>query len=211
MTPATPIARNKTAALARVLDTLPKGYNRWTAGTVKPDKAIALANKFHRLYGIGLTPGQRLLRKHNGQANTLLVLFWPQDATEVHWLLMATPGSGLEAERWVEATAKPRLLWLGYELVRHALRGKLVWTWRRPKAQMAELHALLNEHLRNKHYNAVGALLERAAHQPGFHGVREQSWTLFQHARSRGYDGKWPYLYFVPKVTHGERLALTEH
>lgn len=212
MTPFTPIARNKTSALARVLDALPKGYTRWTAGTVKPDKAIALANKFHRLYGVGLTPAQRLTRKHHGQANTLLVLYWPPVTDEVnsvvHWLLMATPGSGLEAERWFEATAKPRLLWLGYELVRQPKRGQTAWTWRRPKAQMAELYSMLNEHLRKHHHNAVRALLERVAHQPGFHGVREQSWALCQHARSLGHAEELPHLFFVQKVSHGERLAL---
>lgn len=208
MTANTPIARNKTSALARVLDALPKGYTRWTAGTVKPSKAIALASKFHRLFGIGLSPARRLTRKHKGHANALLVLYWPVDAAEVHWLLLATPGSGLEAERWTDVTAKPRLRWLGYELVRHAVRGRPAWTWRRPKAAMAELYALLDEHLRRRQQGALDALVQRVAHQPGFHGVREQSWALFQHARSRGYAAELPHLFFVQKVSHGERLTL---
>lgn len=211
MTASTPIARNKTSALVRVLDSIPKGYIRYVAGTVKPDKAMALANKFHRLYGIGLSPAQRLIRKHKGQANALLVLHWPQDAAEVHWLLMATPGHGLEAERWLDFTAKPRLIWLGYELVRHAVSDKPAWTWRRPKAEMAEHYAQLDAHLRHRQHNAIGALLQRIANQPGFHGVREQSWALCQHAYSRGYAEELPHLFFVQKVSHGERVPLTDH
>ncbi len=208
--PSTPAARNKTSALTRVLDAIPKGYSRWTSGTVKPDKAIALANKFHRLYGIGLSPAQRLTRKHKGQANTLLVLYWPPDAVEVHWLLLATAGTGLEAEHLLDVTAKPRLLWLGYELVRRAVSGKTAWTWRRPKTDMAELYALLHEHLKRRQKNAVEALLLRISHQPGFHGVREQSWALFQHAFKQGYGDALPHLFFVQKVTHGDKLLLSD-
>lgn len=208
--PSTPAARNKTSALARVLDAIPKGYLRWTAGTVKPEKAMALANKFHRLYGIGLTPAQRLTRKHKGQANCLLVLYWPMDAEVVHWLLLATPGTGLEAERWTDVTAKPHLVWLGYELVRRAVNGKTTWTWRRPKAEMTELYALLQEHLKHSQRSAVEALLLRISHQPGFHGVREQSWALFQHTFKRGYGGELPHLFFVQKVTHGDKLLLSD-
>lgn len=208
--PSTPIARNKTSALARVLDAIPKGYSRWTAGTVKPDKAVTLANKFHRLYGIGLTPAQRLTRKHHGQAKCLLVLYWPMDAEVVHWLLLATPGTGLEAERLLDVTAKPRLVWLGYELVRRAVSGKTAWTWRRPKADMSELYALLQEHLKRRQRSAVEALLLRISHQPGFHGVREQSWALFQHAFKQGYGDALPHLFFVQKVSHGDKMLLSD-
>ena len=58
--PTTPIARSKTAALARILDCVPRGYHRYTFGTVKAGKAEALARKFHALYGIGCTPAQRV-------------------------------------------------------------------------------------------------------------------------------------------------------
>ena len=207
--PSTPVARNKTSALTRILDSVPKGYTRWTAGTVKPDKAVTLANKFHRLYGIGLTPAQRLTRKHHGRANCLLVLYCPPDAVEVHWLLLATPGNGLEAERWTDVAAKPRLVWLGYELLRRTINGKTAWTWRRPKTEMAELYALLQEHLKRHQRSTVEALLLRISHQPGFHGVREQSWALFQHAFKQGYGGELPHLFFVQKVTHGDKLLLS--
>ena len=209
MPASTPIATCKTAALARVLDSVPKGYTRWTSGTVNSEKVVALAAKFHRIYGIGLSPGKRLTRRHHGQANCLLVIYWPENSLTAHWLLLATPGEGLESERWVGVADKPRLVWLGYELVRYASRGKTIWTWRRTKTEMAEHYALLNDHFRRHQLTAVEALLQRLARQPGFHGVREQSWTLFQYALSRGYVGELPHLYFLQKVSHGERLVLS--
>ena len=210
MTATTPIARSKSAALSRVLDVLPKGYTRWTSGLVKPEKAIALANKFHCLYGIGLSPAKRLTRKKHGQANVVLVMYWPPEETVVHWLLLATAGTGVEAERWHNAQDKPRLLWLGYELVRYPARGQSAWTWRRTKLEMAESYALLSEHLKRRHYAAAKAFMEVLAHQPGFHGVREQSWQLFEYARGMGFPGQYPHLFYLQKVSHGEKLHLSE-
>jgi len=204
----TPIAHSKTAALARVLDSVPKGYHRYTCGTVKADKAEALARKFHGLYGIGCTPAQRLTRKGRGLANSVLVMYWPQDAEQVQWLLLVTDGNGMEGETLRLAEEAQRLNWLGYELVRHPSQGRTVWTWRRPKQEMAELHALLAFQAGQRHYAALAETLERIARQPGFHGVRTQSWALFQEARRRGYDGPLPHLFYLQKVSHGERLTL---
>lgn len=210
MSASTPIARAKTAALSRVLDSIPKGYGHYTAGVCPVAKAAALARKFHERYGIGCTPAQRITRKRKGEANTLLVLYWPPEATEVAWLLLATAGRGLvwEQETLRAVTDAPHLVWLGYELVRHARRGQTVWTWRRSKAEMADLYALLAEQLNRRHSAAVADTLARIARQPGFAGVREQSWALCQFARSRGYGGELPHLFYVQKVGHGDRLAL---
>ncbi|MFM0029723.1 hypothetical protein PQR70_26145 [Paraburkholderia madseniana] len=206
----TPIARSKTAALARVLDCVPKGYHRYTCGTIMTAKAEALARKFHALYGVGCTPAQRITRKSKGLANSVLVMYWPQDAEQAEWLLLATDGNGLEGETLRAVDAKPRLSWLGYEMVRYASQGRTAWTWRRHLREMAELHALLTAQAAQRHYAALGETLERIARQPGFHGVRAQSWTLFQEARRRGYSGAFPHLFYLEKVSHGERLSLLE-
>ena len=39
-------------------------------------------------------------------------------------------------------------------------------------------------------------------------GCREQSWALCQFARQHGYREELPFLYYVHKVSHGERLVL---
>lgn len=205
----TPIARSKTAALARILDCVPKRYQRYASGTVKTGKAEALARKFHSLYGIGCTPAQRLTRKAKGLANAVLVMYWPTEVESVQWLLLATDGRGMEAESLRTVEEKPRLSWLGYELVRHAARSRAAWTWRRSRQEMADLHALLAFQAGNRHHTALAETLERIAEQPGFHGVRTQSWALFQEARRRGYGGPLPQLFYLQKISHGERLLLT--
>lgn len=210
MPAATPVATSKTAALSRVLDGVSRGYTRNICGVTTPEKAVAVANKFHRLYAIGCPPAQRSTRKAKGLANALLVLYWPEGAAQVRWLLLATPGTGLigEREKLLAVTGKPRLAWLGYELVRYGARGVTRWTWRRPKAEMADWHALLGEQLKRHDTGAVGDILAAIARQPGFHGVREQSWALCQFARQHGYREELPFLYYVRKVSHGERLLL---
>lgn len=205
----TPVARSKTAALSRILDLVPRGYQRYTFGTIKAAKAEYLANKFHARYAIGATPAQRLVRKQRGEANALLVLYWPENAEIVHWLLLATDGTGLEQESWLSVISKSRLVWLGYELVRYPTRGRTSWTWRRPKSEMAEHYLMLSSLTSLRNESALQAWLERLAHQPGFHGVRQQTWGLCQEARRRGFTGELPVIYYVQKLNHGEPMQLT--
>lgn len=208
MLPSTPIARSKSAALSRVLDSVPKGYERYTFGVVNAGKALALANKFQALYGIGCSPAQRLARKSKGIANSVLVMYWPEGTTDVHWLMLATAGTGLESEKLGAVGEKPRPSWLGYELVRQSANGRAAWTWRRPRAEMTELHTLLAHHCNLRHQKAVEEMLERVSRQPGFSGVRTQSWELCHEARRRGYEGPLPHLFFLQKISHGDRLTL---
>ena len=267
----TPIARSKTAALPRILDSVPKGYVYYTVGECPAGKLETLARKFHARYGIGCSPAQRITRKQKGLANAVLVLYLPAgtdeaaggatefnrerhmaaamdteldsglesslasgreaslvaaqdseqdafavadsaglEAPRVRWLLLATEGAGPvhEQEQLRSVLDSRRLVFLGYELVRYSQRGKTSWTWRRTKEAMADLYALLASQLNARQTNAVAQTLLRISRQPGFSGVREQSWELCQFARSRGYAGELPYLYFVEKVKQGERLVL---
>lgn len=203
----TPISRSKTAALSRILDGVSKGYTRYTQGTVKASKAESLANKFHSRYGIGCTPAERLIRKKEGISNAILALYWPDASKEAHWMLLATPGAGMETERLVTVEGKPRATWLGYELVRHSANGRASWTWRRTKKEMQELFMLIASQA-SQNRAAIEETLQRIARQPGFHGVRTQSWQLCEEARRRGYGGPLPHLFFLQKVSHGERMAL---
>ncbi|ALX10293.1 hypothetical protein P350_01370 [Burkholderia cepacia JBK9] len=208
MLASTPIARSKTAALARVLDSIPKGYCRYTRGSVAANRAEALARKFHLHYGVGCTPAQRVTKRKHGLANALLVLYWPDGCQQVEWLMLVTDGQGMDGEKLRDITDIPRLAWLGYELVRRPERGRTAWTWRRPGSEMAEHYALIAEFSNKRHANSLAALLQRLANQPGFHGVREQSKRLFEEARRRGHAGDLPNLFYVQKVSHGERLHL---
>jgi len=208
MSPSTPIAHTKSEALTRLLDSVPKGYCRYTCGSVKSAKVPALARKFHERFGIGDSAAQRSVRKKRGLASCLLIVYAQQDAEMAQWLMLATPGSGLESEVMREVTHRKPLQWLGYELVRYALKGQIRWTLRRSSQDMAAEYALLAELLAKHHMAAVGALLQRLANLPGFHGVREQVWRLFEQARARGYDAALPRLFYMQKGSHGGRLVL---
>jgi hypothetical protein len=214
----TPLARSKSAALARVLDLIPKNYHSYTRGECPARKLEMLIRKFHEHYGIGCTPAQRITRRKRGQANALLVLYQPAKSASgetsggerVNWLLLVTPGDGQvrEMEELRSVMESPRLVWLGYELVRHPVRGQTSWTWRRPKEAMAELYALLTEQMRRHQVRAVTETLERVARQPGFAGVREQSWALCGFTRSLGYAEELPPLFYLQKISHGERFVV---
>lgn len=67
---------------------------------------------------------------------------------------------------------------------------------------------MLDEQLKRHHYSAVADTLEQVAWQPGFAGVRAQSWVLCEHARRHGYEGDLPHLFYVQKVNHGIRVAI---
>lgn len=208
MPASTPLARSKTAALSRVLDSIPKGYHRYAFGQVKVDKAERLVRKLHERHAIGATPAQRITRKQHGKANAILCIYWPEGAEVVYWLMLFTSGDLASPEQLRDVTDKRRLEWLGYELVRHPTRGATSWTWRRPKAEMTEHYSMLGESLAKHHQGVVADALTRIANQPGFHGVRAQSWALCQFARSKGYPADLPHLFYVQKVSHGDRILL---
>jgi hypothetical protein len=146
---------------------------------------------------------KRLVRKSKDIANSLLVLYWPEGADDVHWLLLAPHGKEIESERLRPVNEKPRLSWLGYELVQQSAHGRTARTWRRPRDEMTELHALLAHQANRKHPKAMGETLERIARQPGFGGVRAQSWALCQEARRRATSVRFLISFFLHKVSHG--------
>jgi len=191
-----------------VLDAIPRGYVRYTSGVVASAKLPALVSKFHRVHAVAATPAQRMTRKKQGKANAILALYQPKDAEMVLWLLLFTPGELGANEVLKHVADKPRLSWLGYELSRHNYKESTRWTWRRPREAMQELYAALDAQLKQHHWRAVEQTLARIARQPGFHGVRGQSWRLCQEAKSRGYPGELPVLFYLQKVGHGERISV---
>lgn len=131
--------------------------------------------------------------------------------SSISWLLLATEGAGAvhDQERLQSVQGASRLHWLGYELVRLSSRGRPSWTWRRTKAEMADWYALLADQLRRRNFSAVTQSLQRISRQPGFSGVRQQSWDLCQFARSQGYAEPLPFLFHVQKVSHGQPLRVS--
>ena len=141
----------------------------------------------------------------------MFVAYSPPDEYRVEnerlpWMLLATPGDGVETERWQDV--RDRRVWLDYQLCRHNDAGEVRWTWRRTSAEMTQLYAELGEEVARRRNGEVARTLQRIANQPGFHGVRTQSETLFEFATNRGYEGELPPLFFVQKLAHGKPLAI---
>lgn len=207
----TPISETHAAALSRVLTNVPRGYTRYSSGTIRADRAYDLAQKFHQIHHIGASPSQRHTRKKKGKANAVLVMFKPPKTETVSWLLLFTEGNLEQHEKLQHVTHKQRLKWLGYELVRRPTRrGRVGWTWRRTKEEMEGLVGLLIEKCNRREWREVGIILERAANQPGFHGVREQSKKLQQIAVKKGYSRELPFLFYLDKISHGYKLELKD-
>ena len=121
-------------------------------------------------------------------------------------MLLATPGDGVETERWQDV--RDRRVWLDCQLCRHNDAGEVRWTWRRTSAEMTQLYAELGEEVARRRNGEVARTLQRIANQPGFHGVRTQSAALFEFATNRGYEGELSPLFFVQKVAYGKPLAI---
>jgi len=214
----TPLSVTCAAALSRVLDNVPKGYTRYTRDVIRVEKIAHLVEKFRDRHAIHVSPTQRYLRKKKGQANALLTVHFSTPTAEgaasmastaAQWLLQFTPGELDSPETLVNVADKPPLQWLEYELVRHAARGKTSWTWRRSKEEMQALFGMLVELCQRQQWREVERFLQRAAHQPGFHGVREQTWRLCEAAKQHGYQGPIPHLFYMQKIKHGGPIALT--
>lgn len=108
MPASTPIARTKTAALARVNDCAAKGYLRYVMGEVAAEKAQRMVAKLHLRHAIGATPGQRAVRKAAGKANAVLAVYWPEDAARVAWMILFTAGElDSAAQRASAASGRP--------------------------------------------------------------------------------------------------------
>jgi len=217
MTIQIPISSTPAASLTRILDNVPKGYTRYTFGTIKADKIRKLVEKFRIRHSIHASPEQRFNRKKKGKANALLTVYLPVHNTDadamtisdaVPWLLQFTSGELDSHENLLDVTDKPCLQWLGYELVRHAFRGKTSWTWRRSKEKIEGLFGMLAELCHRQQWREVERFLQRAASQPGFHGIREQTYQLCQIAQRRGYNDPIPHLYYMRKIKHGEPVVL---
>ena len=74
---------------------------------------------------------------------------------------------------------------------------------------MADWYALLGDQLARRQVSAAAQTLEMICRQPGFAGVREQGRELCLFARARGFKRDLPTLFFMQKISHGERMKLS--
>lgn len=202
----TPITPDPSRALARALHALVSGYCYYTKGEIDRSKVVHLCEKFHEKFGIGLTATQRKARKAAGQANAMLVLLQPLNHTKAYWLLLAT--APLEGEKMRHARAA-RLEFCDYEFFEHTAEGKMRWTVRMNKDWYQELRETLIQYRKEQDWKAFKFMVDTISKEPGYHGIREQKYKLFELASRVGYPEKTPFIPVIPKLTHGDLVTLT--
>jgi hypothetical protein len=203
------VSRNLTFALQRIADLAARGYVRYVAGEVPPEKAPAVVDKFRRLYPIDDTSSQARTRRQRGEARCRLTL-WPTDRQTFGWVIQVTDGTGLitEREQLHDCRNRRDTLQVGaYELARLPHPGrKAAWTWRCPVLKWKGYveHACKLA----AHPSAVAAqqLIAAECHRPGFSGTITQRWALFKAMQNARLKAKQPPLELPARLLYLRRV-----
>ena len=114
-----------------------------------------------------------------GYATTRLLFYHPGESSQLHWILLSTPGvwespySG--NEKWLDPTVDKVAL-TGYEMVRHIRPGNATpsWTWRYNATRQVEIRDAIVMSIRRHNNQELVALIDTVWRSPAFAGVREQ-------------------------------------
>jgi len=184
------IPSSRAACMRILLEIVERGSCYWASGTVSPDKATALAEKFALLYGtdVGASRRSALRARHRAASQ---VLFWPRSPTCLEWWLLVSEGDGVVHEREKLKNAGrtgERLTFLDqFRLVRRQRErekgGGRRWTWvLAPEAFERHLHTVRELSRSHGSDSRITDRLDRYLNQlralPGFAGIREQKKEL---------------------------------
>ncbi len=157
-----------------------RGFDRWTGGVVRYDRAEKLARKFADLYGVNPDRAHSMRLRRAGTARSRLVLLPDPAQMSFAWWLLVSEGAGLvvEREQLRDATdRRSRIMLRGWELLRtpkRQVRAAVGWTWRLPEKEFQ---------IRIEHACAVAThesakqaqtLIVDLQFWPGFHGIAQQ-------------------------------------
>ena len=157
-----------------------RGFQRWTGGVVRYDRAEKLAEKFTELYGVNPDRAQDMRLRRAGNARSRLV-FLPDSAQLCFaWWLLVSDGGGLVVKREQLGNAadrRSRIVLRGWELLRapkRQSREAVAWTWRLPEKEFqAHLeHACVIA--RHESAKQAHALILDLQSWPGFHDIAQQ-------------------------------------
>ena len=189
-----------------------RGYDWYTSGIVKAQKALQLVEKFEQLYFIHLNSNQRYYRKMQGKANAKLFLYPIKESQNFLWWLLVTDGQGdaHELEQLYKVyDQKKRLKWDDdYELVRISKEKKSeeVITWRMTKKCRDAWYKRIQSSIRSRSDEEMKQTLWSLHRAPGFSEVRETVKKIKQYAQKewqRSRKEKTPCVHmtnFIPYV-----------
>jgi hypothetical protein len=187
------VYRYKTLLMQRLLDWTARGYYAWTNGTVSPDRAIALCEKFDTHYFVSRGVDQRKYRKAKGEANAVLLLADLDHKSDLHWWLLVTHGQhpAWALEQLRDSRDRHTRIEVpgGYEMIQQQNDrrngGKVRWTWRMKDNTYEMWESNIRSAIRaNRPEQEIGTLLANLGRAPGFHVVRSQIHKLKWFMRS---------------------------
>lgn len=169
----------KAVYMQRISDLVGLGYDRYIVGQIPASKAGFFAAKMHLFYASYDTKLVAHRKRKLGFASSRLLYYFPGGDSQLHWILLLTPGEWPSphrgAEKWLNPTMD-RVTLTGYELVRHIRTGnaKPSWTWRYNSRRHDELRDAIIMAIRRHHNQELEQLIDTIWRSPAFAGVREQ-------------------------------------
>jgi hypothetical protein len=186
------------------------GSCRYTSGTVRHDRADALAAKFAVKYD---THGGRAVdarARRAGRARTRLVMLARPDDLAFDWWLVASAGDGsvVDQERLQDANDRRARIRLGlFELVRlTAPVDGSRWTWRMPVHDFEDLRSHGRQLATHASVKQAQDLVDWSRHWPGFRGIREQRYALWRDMQASRAGAQREDALVVPDKTPWPRL-----
>lgn len=192
-----------------------RGFQRWTSGFVRFDRAEALAQKFRTLYSANPDGPLDLRLRRQGLARVKLLMVADPARLGFHWWLLVSDGEGQITTRETlrHATEREhRNTVAGFELVRLQRAGKVSWTWRVPLDEFETRRAYATAVATHVDPAMAHSYVELMRNWPGFSGIRAQRaevWAAMVASRQRA--GRADALQIPTLQPWPRRLALKGH
>jgi hypothetical protein len=157
-----------------------RGFQRWTGGVVRYDRAEKLAAKFTDIYGANPDRAQDMRLRRAGSARARLVFLPDPAQLSFAWWLLVSEGAGpvVAREELRDATdRRSRITLRDWELLRapkRQTRESVAWTWRLPEKEFQARLALACAIATHESAKQAQALIAEMRSWPGFHGIAQQ-------------------------------------
>ena len=166
--------------MQRTCDLVRSGHHWFVQGEIPLERAAYLAEKFERLYDIGLDRLQASRARKDGAASARLLLLALPDKNNLAWLLLRTDGNLSPAasevkEKWRDAYTD-RIKYDRFEMVRLPRPGQVkpAYTWRYTRDGYDLIRDSIIMTVRSKHDEQLKTMIAGIFHSPGFAGIRAQ-------------------------------------
>ena len=157
-----------------------RGFERWTGGSVRFERAERLVAKFDELYAVNPTRAQDMRLRRAGHARSRLLLLPEIQSLQFSWWLLVSAGTGpvTKLEKLLDGTdRRQRITLRDWELLRipkrHAKEAPS-WTWRLPEKEFRDRLAHACAVATHDSPHQAQALITAMQKWPGFHGVSQQ-------------------------------------